>query len=164
MILKKISIRTGFTETEIKVILFLLTFFLAGFTYIKFLGNGNEAAYKEFNYSKEENLLLKSEQNDSPDEEIKSGNKDSLRKQVLELKDRPYGMTTKKEPANRSINLNTASKEDLMKVSGIGEKTAGNILAYREKIGKFRIIDELMNVKGIGETKFTKFRKYLFIE
>ena len=161
---KKISIRTGFTETEIKVLLFLVSIFLAGFTYIKFVKNGKEATYKEFNYSSEENSLLKSEQNDSPAGSIVPGDKDSTRKQVLELKDKLYGTSTKKEPASKSINLNTASKEELRKVSGIGEKTAGNILAYREKIGKFRILNELMNVKGIGEAKFAKFQKYFFIK
>jgi comEA protein len=161
---KKLSVKIGFTETEIKVLLFLLGLFLAGFTYIKFIKGGSEATYKEFDYSKEESLLLKSEQGDSLEEASMSGDKDSVRKQVLELKDKSYETTAKKEPAEKSINLNTASKEDLMKISGIGDKTAGNILSYKEKNGKFKVIDELMNVKGIGEAKFEKFKKYLFIK
>ena len=161
---KKLSVKIGFTETEIKVLLFLLALFLAGFTYIKIMKGGSEAAYKEFDYSKEESLLLKSEQGDSLEEASMSGDKDSVRKQVLELKDKSYETTAKKEPAEKSINLNTASKEDLMKISGIGDKTAGNILSYKEKNGKFKVIDELMNVKGIGEAKFEKFKKYLFIK
>lgn len=161
---KKISIKSGFTETEIKVLLFLLAIFLAGFTYVKFVKGGNEATYKEFDYSKEESLLLKSEQGDSNEGNIVPVDEDSVRKQVLELKDKSYETTIKKEPAEKSINLNTASKADLMKISGIGEKTAMNILSYRAKIGKFSAMDELMNVKGIGETKFVKFRKYLFIK
>jgi len=161
---KKLSVKIGFTETEIKVLLFLLGLFLAGFTYIKFIKGGSEATYKEFDYSKEESLLLKSEQGDSLEEASMPTDKDSIRKQVLELKDKPYETTTKKEPAERSINLNSASREDLMKISGIGDKTAGNILSYREKNGKFKVIDELMNVKGIGEAKFAKFKKYLFIK
>jgi len=161
---KKLSVKIGFTETEIKVLLFLLTLFLAGFTYIKFIKVKNEDAYKEFDYSKEENTLLKSEEGDSLEEALISGDKDSVRKQVLDLKDKPYETTTKKEPEEKSINLNTASKEELMKISGIGEKTAENILSYREKNERFRTIDELLNVKGIGDTKFTKFKKYLFIK
>jgi competence protein ComEA helix-hairpin-helix repeat region len=161
---KKLSVKIGFTETEIKVLLFLLALFLAGFSYIKFMKVGSEATYKEFDYSKEESLLLKSEQGDSLEEASMSTDKDSIRKQVLELKDKPYETTTKKEPAERSINLNSASREDLMKISGIGDKTAGNILSYREKNGKFKVMDELMNVKGIGEAKFAKFKKYLFIK
>jgi comEA protein len=161
---KKLSVKIGFTETEIKVLLFLLALFLAGFTYIKIMKVGSEPTYKDFDYSKEESLLLKSEQGDSLEEASMPTDKDSIRKQVLELKDKPYETTTKKEPAERSINLNSASREDFMKISGIGDKTAGNILSYREKNGKFKVIDELMNVKGIGEAKFAKFKKYLFIK
>lgn len=162
--LKKLSVKIGFTETEIKVLLFLLTFFLAGFTYIKFIKTGTDSKYKEFDYSKEESLLLKSEQGDSLEEASIPEDKDSIRKQVLELKDKPYQTRTKKEPATKSIDLNSASKEELMRISGIGEKTAENILAYRDKKGKFKTLEELMNVKGIGEAKFAKFKVYLFIK
>jgi comEA protein len=161
---KKLSIKIGFTETEIKVLLFLLAIFLAGFTYIKVIKGGTEATYKEFDYSKEESSLLKSEQGNSLEEASLPEDKDSIRKQVLELKGKPYKTNTKKEPVEKSINLNTASQEELMKISGIGEKTAGNIISYREKNGKFKTLDELMNVKGIGDAKFAKFKKYLFIK
>jgi competence protein ComEA len=108
--------------------------------------------------------LLNSEQGDSTEEASMPGDKDSVKKQVLELKDKPYKTNTKKEPAEKSIDLNTASREEFMKISGIGEKTAGNIFSYREKNGKFKTLDELMNIKGIGEAKFAKFKKYLFIK
>jgi len=161
---KKLSVKIGFTEVEIKVLLFLLVLFLAGFSYIKFIKGGSEVTYKEFDYSKEERSLLKSEQGDSLEEASISTDKDTIRKQVLELKDRPFERIAKKEPGENSINLNTASREDFMKISGIGDKTARNILSYRQKNGKFRVINELMNVKGIGEAKFEKFKKYLFIK
>ncbi|MBQ5317024.1 MAG: helix-hairpin-helix domain-containing protein [Oscillospiraceae bacterium] len=51
------------------------------------------------------------------------------------------------------ININTASKEDLMSLSGIGEKTADAIIAYRE-IAPFETAEEIMEVKGIGEKKY----------
>ena len=161
---KKLSVKIGFTETEIKVLLFLLAIFLAGFTYIKFIKGGSEPAYKEFDYSKEESELLKSEQADSVAEVSKPDNNDSIRNDVLELKDKPYESIKKKEPAEKSINLNTASREELMKISGIGAKTAGNIFSYREEKGKFKSLEELMNVKGIGNAKFAKFKKYLYIK
>jgi competence protein ComEA len=161
---KKLSVKIGFTETEIKVLLFLLALFLVGFSYIKFIKGGTEATYKEFDYSKEENQLLKSEQGDSIEEATIKDEKDSIRKDVLELKEKPYESVTKKVPAEKSININLASREDLMKISGIGEKTAENILSYREKNGSFKTLDELMNVKGIGDAKFTKFKKYLYIK
>jgi len=51
------------------------------------------------------------------------------------------------------ININTASKDELIKLNGIGEAISGNILSYRES-NKFIKIEDIMNVKGIGESKF----------
>ncbi len=49
-----------------------------------------------------------------------------------------------------ALDINTASKEELVKVKGIGEKKAERIIAYREEHGEFKSVDELKNVKGIG--------------
>ena len=51
------------------------------------------------------------------------------------------------------IDINTASKEDLMTLSGIGESISENILEYREK-NEFKEIEDIKNVNGIGESKF----------
>ncbi|MHA2611622.1 MAG: helix-hairpin-helix domain-containing protein [bacterium JZ-2024 1] len=61
------------------------------------------------------------------------------------------------------INLNTATLEELMELPGIGEKTARAILDYRQKVGKFRSIEELKNVKGIGDKKFEKIKDLVTI-
>ena len=50
-----------------------------------------------------------------------------------------------------SLDINTASAEEFIKVKGIGEKKAERIISYRDEHGKFNSIDELKNVKGIGE-------------
>lgn len=57
------------------------------------------------------------------------------------------------------ININTADKNELTKITGIGPSKAGKILAYREKIGKFENIDELLLVKGIGEKTLEKIKE-----
>jgi competence protein ComEA len=49
-----------------------------------------------------------------------------------------------------SVNLNTATEEELMKLKGIGKKKAQAIIAYRDQHSGFRRIEELDNVKGIG--------------
>lgn len=51
------------------------------------------------------------------------------------------------------ININTAGLEELMALPGIGETIAGRIIAWREANGPFRAVEELMNVKGIGEKR-----------
>jgi competence protein ComEA len=49
-----------------------------------------------------------------------------------------------------ALDINTATKDDFVKIKGIGEKKAERIIKYREEHGKFNNIDELKNVKGIG--------------
>lgn len=56
------------------------------------------------------------------------------------------------------IDLNTATKEELMTLSGIGESRAESILAYRQVHGMFQNIEELMNVDGIKEGIFQKIK------
>jgi len=55
------------------------------------------------------------------------------------------------------ININTASVAKLSELPGIGPKKAERIIAYRKKYGRFRRIQEIMKVKGIGEKTFKKF-------
>jgi competence protein ComEA len=50
-----------------------------------------------------------------------------------------------------ALDINKASKEELIAVKGIGEKKAERIIAYRAEHGKFKSLEELKNVKGIGE-------------
>ncbi len=57
-----------------------------------------------------------------------------------------------------TINLNTATVDQLMTLPGVGQKTAALIIEYRTKSGGFKKIEDLMNVKGIGEKSFLKIR------
>lgn len=56
------------------------------------------------------------------------------------------------------VSINTGTLEELCTLSGIGETTAGNIIAYRNENGLFQTLEELMNVKGIGQSKFEKIK------
>jgi len=61
------------------------------------------------------------------------------------------------------MELNKATVEELAMVEGIGLKTAGWIVEKRDEKGGFGKIEELLEVRGIGEKKFRTFRKYIFI-
>ena len=52
------------------------------------------------------------------------------------------------------VNINTANKEKLETLPGIGETTAQKIIDYRETNGKFKTIEDIKNVSGIGDAKF----------
>ena len=56
------------------------------------------------------------------------------------------------------VNINTASVAELDALPGVGSKTAALIIEYRQKNGPFKKIEELMNVRGLGEKNFLKLR------
>lgn len=62
------------------------------------------------------------------------------------------------------LNINTASAQDLTLLSGIGEVLSQRIVAYREEIGKFQKVEDLIQVKGIGEEKLNKIIDYVAVE
>jgi competence protein ComEA len=61
------------------------------------------------------------------------------------------------------LDLNRASAEDLCLVPGIGESLAREIVTYRERRKRFQSVDELRNVKGIGEKKWKDFREFFTV-
>lgn len=62
---------------------------------------------------------------------------------------------------NGKISLNKATKEELMSLPGIGETKAQAILDYRNRYNGFVSIEEITQVKGIGESTFNKIKAYL---
>lgn len=61
------------------------------------------------------------------------------------------------------VNINTASREELMKLNGIGESKASQIISYRETNGLFKRIDDIMNISGIKEGVFNKIKDYIIV-
>jgi competence protein ComEA len=61
------------------------------------------------------------------------------------------------------LNLNTATAAQLVSLPGIGAKTAERIVEYRQKNGGFKKIEELMNVRGVGEKSFLKLKALITV-
>ena len=61
------------------------------------------------------------------------------------------------------VNLNTATAEQLEALPGVGPKTAARIIEYRQKNSGFKKIEDLMNVRGIGEKTFLKMKDQLTV-
>ena len=70
---------------------------------------------------------------------------------------------TAAKPAAGIVNLNTASAADLEALPGIGAKTAARIIEYRQKNGPFKKVEELMNVRGVGEKNFLKLKAQITV-
>src|SRR5581483_11406720 len=68
-----------------------------------------------------------------------------------------------KPPISGTININTASATDLQALPGVGAKTAQRIVEYRQKNGPFKKVEDLMNVRGIGEKNFLKLKPQLSV-
>ncbi len=62
-----------------------------------------------------------------------------------------------------TININTATQAQLETLSGVGPATAAAIIEYREQVGKFKTVDELTNVKGIGDKKLSQFTEQITV-
>lgn len=60
-------------------------------------------------------------------------------------------------------DLNTVTKDQLMQIDGIGEKTAQKIIDYRTKTGGYKNIEQLLNVDSIGDKTLEKLKKYLYV-
>ncbi|WP_127058679.1 helix-hairpin-helix domain-containing protein [Veillonella ratti] len=63
----------------------------------------------------------------------------------------------------QKININTATEQELTKLSGVGPGTAKKIIAYREQSGPFKAIEDLKKVKGIGDATFKKLAPHITI-
>jgi competence ComEA-like helix-hairpin-helix protein len=73
------------------------------------------------------------------------------------------GLCAKKKPPLHPVNLNTASSAELQQVPGIGPATVEKILQARKSYGRFKTVNDLEAIRGIGPKKLDKMRKYLTV-
>ncbi|MGD0037651.1 MAG: helix-hairpin-helix domain-containing protein [Bacteroidota bacterium] len=134
--LKRIADWIALTNTERKVILFLVITLLAG-AGIR-LYQATFPSEPQFDYRS----------SDSTFAALSAASEDSLAEGVKE------GIIS----ASGKLNINTATKEQLLDLPGVGEVTADRILTYRAEAGKFFNVDELRAIKGMSKKKIENLR------
>lgn len=137
----------GFTRRELGAMLFLSATFSAGLL-LRWYESRPVSDPARFDYSREDSLFL------ALSRELLSRTQDRAQQSVSASK-------PKKELLRESIDLNTATKEELTRLPGIGDAYAERILHYRETRGLFRSIDELERIKGIGRKTLDRIRPFL---
>lgn len=115
--------------------------------------------------SKEER---KEESKEESEEESKSGSKAEIGVDG-EKTNKEAGIEDSQEKIQQNreekkININAATEQELESLKGIGPATAKNIIRYREEYGGFSSIEEIMNVKRIGEKTFAKIKDRISVE
>jgi len=75
----------------------------------------------------------------------------------------PKAAATVTATATAPVNLNTATVEQLATIPGVGPKMAERIIDYRQKNGGFKKVEDLMNVSGVGEKSFLKMKPLITV-
>ena len=150
----------GFTPIESRVVIFLLASFVAGMgiRLIKSTASGESS----FDYSASDSeFAARSRQLTMED----SSSVDAEQAESPESKPKQRARATaSKELQPESINLNSATKDELIKLPGIGEAMAERIMLYREEHGPFDSVEELTNIKGIGKKKLERISPYCTVK
>jgi len=81
---------------------------------------------------------------------------------ALDIEEPAFAIASSNSNDSSKININTATKEQLLEISGVGESTAQKIIDYRSQ-NRFDNIEELMEVKGIGEKTFAKLKDEIIV-
>lgn len=145
----------GFTRNESNVVVILASTFLVGLG-IRWYQSATrlEPAAKQFDYSRSDSIFQERS------------------KVITAFAAQPSAQPPKSHPrtgvkptlAPGSININTASKGQLMQLPGIGATYAERIMKYRKDHGPFRSVRDLLNVSGIGEKKFARLKALLRVK
>ena len=130
----------GFTRRETGVLLFLVVSFFAG------LG------VRMYRYRWAGLPEISEEMSDCQDET------------EVNISDEREGSNRGGETVSIVVSLNRAAKEELETLPRVGPVLAGRIVAYRERHGAFRSIDELVEVEGVGEKTVEKLRPYVTVD
>jgi len=164
----------SFTKNETKVLVFIISVLIVGLG-LKYYKEVLSKPDSQYDYTESDQKFLEKTrlilsdsivEDDSLFTEEERKLIDSLEASEDSLKEKDYNTDKKNklELNEKSVNINTASRQELISLPGIGEKISQRIIDYREAHNGFKNIEEIMEVKGIAEKKFEKIKCYITVE
>jgi len=150
-LIRKINDAIGLTKSESIVFWFLILAFTFGIVVKLVYGDAVKDESSKFDYSVFDEEF---EKRSAEIEKFVSNKSNTISENFV-------GKDAESVISSFKVNINTATKEELMKIPCIGPKTAEQIIKHREVYGEFKRIEDIMNVKGIGQKKFEKMKNYL---
>lgn len=148
-VFKKLSERVPLTKSELILLGFLLFSAITGML-LRSFETSEIKPVNESSYAESERLFLKAVSTPSENSE-----------ELIAPVNKPAAV---KLAPGEKIDINQAGITDLVKLPGIGEVLAKKILEFRQNIGYFRSIQDLLKVKGIGNSKYDKIKDYIYIK
>ncbi len=146
--------KLSFTPTERNVVIALVGAFLVGLG-IRFVRSSGTGA-ATFDYTEADSAFIRLSSNPPP------GRSEASEQDASPGSD--GGESGAVLPAAGSVHLNSAGKNELMSLPGVGETIAERILRYRMDHGPFTSVRDLLGVKGIGEKKLRRLAPFCIVE
>lgn len=164
---QRVSRKIGFTVSETKIILFLLAAFVVGALVNIWKDQKKDNSFLEFDYSKQDSLFYNSKSyshEDRSTQKLMEKGVDSKR-ELLDFRNAKIDENKNNARSRESqiININNANVEVLSSLPGVGVKTAQNIIDYRNKHGRIKQAEDLLNIKGIGKAKLEKIKSLITV-
>lgn len=167
-ILDYFSHKLSLTAQEIKSAIFIITILFLGL-FVKFTNlklSGRPVDNNEVIFFKNLEKAIEIQQNSAVEQNkiIEKRVDSDLELSDFSVEKFDFNKKLDKNLKLKSIDLNSASVSELTKLPGIGQKTAEKIVEFRQQPNGFKVIEDLLKVKGIGNKKFNTIKKYLYIE
>lgn len=164
--ISKLKTNLGVTQAELIIVSLLLLGLLVGtiFRNQNVIEKAHEREYLAERIYKSLDSLAEAEKTTFIGTDYKNNPiKELAEADTVVKKESYYPKSKKKELPKGKININSASRVELMKLPGVGEKTAMKIITQRE-LSPFNSIEDIQKVKGIGPKKFEKMKDLIEVK